>query len=67
MTLTQFLARSEYANSDSCAVDSLILVYTDTHDVRGPFIGQEEQFEAFDRAVSTGRPFVFQTWIMNGY
>jgi len=67
MTLTQFLARSEYANADCCNCDSLILVYTDSHEVRGPFIGQSDQFEAFDRAVSTGRPFVFQTWIVNGY
>jgi len=44
-------------------VNSLILIYTDTHDVRGPFLDQQQRSAAYERALSTGRPFTFQTWI----
>lgn len=43
-------------------VNSLILVYTDIVDVRGPFLDEVSAMEAYNKAVSTGRPFVFRSW-----
>ena len=62
MKLEHFWNRSEIANKNDNDVDSLILIYTDTCDVRGPFVGENEHMEAYDRAMQTGRPFKFETW-----
>ena len=62
MKLSHFIAHAEIANDAFEYADSLILIYTDTCDTRGPFVGESEQFEAYDRAVATGRPFKFNTW-----
>ena len=54
------------ANNPAESADSLILLYTDTCDVMGPFFGEDAQCAAYDRAVKTGRPFTFKTWAHKG-
>lgn len=49
-------------NPGRAKVDSLILVYTDIADVRGPFVTEGDAMEAYNKAVTTGRPFVFRSW-----
>ncbi len=62
MKLADFISRAEIANNETDFADSLILIYTDSSDVRGPFVGEADQFEAYDRAIATGRPFKFEAW-----
>lgn len=66
MKVAEFLARVEIANNYEDYADSLILIYTDTCDVIGPFVSREQQCNAYDRAASTGRPFKFETWNVCG-
>lgn len=54
-------------NPGRAKVDSLILVYTDIADVRGPFVTYMSAMSAYDKAVSTGRPFVFRSWATTVY
>jgi adenine deaminase len=62
MKLTEFMNVSKIANGESEFSDSLILIYTDSSDVRGPFVGENQQYDAYERACRTGRPFRFDTW-----
>ena len=62
MKLADFFARAEIANDNNNYADSLILVYTDSCTVIGPFVGEDAQFEAYDKAIESGLPFTFQTW-----
>lgn len=66
MDLRDFLNVTQIANSPAEYADSLILVYTDTCAVFGPYFGETAQFAAFDNAVKTGRPFKFKTWAHKG-
>ncbi len=53
------VSKSDYA-------DSLILIYKDTLDVRGPFLTIESQWEAFEKAEATGRDYIFRPWNHKG-
>lgn len=66
MRVEAFLSLVEVANDPNEYADSLLRVYTDTCDVRGPFFGEVSQFDAFDMAVKTGRPFKFILWSHKG-
>lgn len=61
-----FLNVQEVANAPNSYADSLILIYTDTNDVTGPWYTKEQQDKAFDRAIDSDRPFKFQTWNHKG-
>jgi hypothetical protein len=66
MKIECFLHVSGIANNPKQYADSLVLVYLDTCDVSGPYFGESSQYEAFDKAVSTGRPFKFTVWAHKG-
>jgi len=66
MKLNSFLNVCEIANDPAEHADSIILVYTDTCQVIGPFFSESDQYAAYDKAVSTGRPFTFDTWAHKG-
>ncbi len=66
MELESFLNLMKIANSPKSYADSLILVYLDNCDVRGPFFGESTQCGAYDNAIGTGRPFKFSTWSHKG-
>lgn len=66
MKITSFLNTCEIANSPKEYADSIILVYTDSCQVLGPYFGESSQFTAYDKAIATGRPFTFKTWAHKG-
>jgi len=66
MDVKHFLAIMEIANEPKSYADSLILVHTDTHTVFGPYFGETAQCAAYDKAIKTGRPFIFQIWAHKG-
>lgn len=66
MTLNSFLNVCEIANDPKEYADSVILIYTDTCQVMGPFFGESAQYAAYDKAVATGRPFKFTAWAHKG-
>jgi hypothetical protein len=66
MDLQAFLNVMAIANAPKSCADSLILVYLDNCDVRGPFFGESAQCGAYDNAIATGRPFKFSTWAHKG-
>lgn len=66
MDLKSFLNVCEIANNPKEYSDSVILIYTDTCQVMGPFFGESDQYAAFDKAILTGRPFKFSTWAHKG-
>ena len=66
MKLNSFLNVASIANDSKEYSDSLILVYTDTCQVLGPFFGESAQYAAFDKAMETGRPFTFNAWAHKG-
>ncbi len=66
MRVESFLNLVKIANDPKEYPDSLVRVYTDNCDVRGPFFGETAQMDAFDMAVKTGRPFKFILWAAKG-
>ena len=66
MKLETFLNVASIANDHKEHADSLILVYTDTCQVSGPFFGESTQFAAYDKAIATARPFTFNAWAHKG-
>lgn len=66
MELRAFLNVMAIANDPVRYADSLILVYTDTCSVFGPYFGEDAQCAAYDAAIKTGRPFTFNTWAHKG-
>ena len=66
MQIESFLNVAKIANDPNEYCDSLVLVFTDNCDIRGPFFGENAQYSAFDFAVKTGRPFKFNTWSHKG-
>jgi len=66
MKINPFLNVCKIANDPAEYADSVVLVYTDTCQVMGPYFGESDQFTAYDKAVSTGRPFTFNTWAHKG-
>jgi len=66
MKLNSFLNVASIANDPKEYSDSLILVYTDTCQVLGPYFGESAQYAAFDKAMATGRPFTFNAWAHKG-
>lgn len=66
MRVETFLNLTKTANDPKEYADSLIMIYLDNCDVRGPYFGESCQFEAFDMAVNTGRPFKFILWSHKG-
>lgn len=66
MELRSFLNVMRIANNPAEYADSLILIYTDNACVFGPFFGEADQCEAYERAVASGRPFRFTPWAHKG-
>jgi len=66
MKLNAFLNTCTIANDHAEHSDSIILVYTDTCQVMGPYFGESAQFAAYDKAIATGRPFTFNVWAHKG-
>jgi hypothetical protein len=66
MELESFLNLMKIANDNKSSADSLILVYLDTCDARGPFFGESAQCGAYDKAIASCRPFKFSTWAHKG-
>lgn len=66
MEFRHFLNVMAIANNPAEYADSLVLVYTDTCDVFGPYFGETEQLQRYAKAVQTGRPFTFKTWAHKG-
>jgi len=66
MKLNEFLNVCSIANDPKEYADSVILVYTDSCQVLGPYFGESAQFAAYDKAMATGRPFTFNSWSHKG-
>ena len=66
MKLNAFLNTCTIANNPTEYSDSIVLVYTDTCQVSGPYFGESTQFAAYDKAIATGRPFTFNAWAHKG-
>lgn len=66
MKLSHFINLTKIANDPKEYADSLILIYTDNCDVRGPFFGEDAQLDAYEAAYRSERPFKFQTWNHKG-
>ena len=66
MKLSHFISLTKIANDPAGYADSLILIYTDTCHVMGPFFGENAQLDAWEKAYRTGRPFKFAPWAHKG-
>lgn len=66
MEFEAFINVSKIANDPKEYADSLILIFTDIAQVRGPFFGEDDQLDAYAYAETTGRPYKFTTWNHRG-